>query len=154
MSDAIHPLAPHHLPKYIPGADGSDPLFTAVVVFLIILLMAVGNAYLKLHAMPERMAHKQNHMQLQVITILAILALFTHNNIFWVGALLLSVIRFPDFSTPINSIADSLKVLAEEKRGGDDHQIPIAASDEAPVNLESIVESIAESTENSSGEGN
>ena len=124
MTDTIHPLAPHHLPRYIPGADGSDPLFTAVVVLLIVILLAVGNAYLKLHAMPERMAHKQNHTQLQVITILAILALFTHNNILWVGALLLSVVRLPDFSTPISSIADSLKILAEEKGGANHAKYP------------------------------
>jgi len=111
-SDAIHPLAPHFLPKYIGGPDGSDPLFTAVLVLLLIILMVVGNLYFKLHAVPERMAHKHNNTQLQFITILTILALFTHNNIFWVAALLLAVVRFPDFSTPINSIAKSLERLA------------------------------------------
>ena len=149
MTDTIHPLAPHHLPKFIPGADGSDPLFTAIVVLLIILLLVIGNAYLKLHALPERMAHKQNHTQLQIITILAILALFTHNNIFWVGALLLSVVRLPDFSTPLNSIADSLKMLAEEKGRGDSRQVP-TTGDDTPTMAESIVEP----TEKSSGEGN
>ena len=109
-----HPLAPHHLPKFIPGADGSDPLFMAVLIFLVVLLMAIGIFYLKLHAIPERMAHKQNNTQLQGIAVLAILALLTHNNFFWFAALLLSVIRLPDFSTPINSIADSLKRIADK----------------------------------------
>lgn len=110
-----HPLAPHHLPKFIPGPDGSDPLFTAVVILLVILLMVVGNLYFKLHAIPERMANKHNNTQLQVIAVLAILALFTHNNIFWVAALLLAVIRLPDFSTPINSIAKSLERIAGQQ---------------------------------------
>jgi hypothetical protein len=112
--NSTHVMAPEHLPRYIGSADGGDPLLTAVVWLLIILLMAVGNFYLKLHALPERMAHKQNNTQLQFIAVLALLALFTHNNIFWVAALLLAVIRFPDFSTPINSIADSLAKLAEQ----------------------------------------
>ncbi len=97
MTVSAHPLAPEHLPRYIGGPDGSDPLFTLVVWLLVILLLAVGNFYLKLHALPERMAHRQNSAQLQLITVLAILALFTHNNVFWVAALLLAVVRFPDF---------------------------------------------------------
>ena len=112
MSVETHPLAPHHLPKFIGGPDGSDPLFTVVLILLVVILMVVGNLYFKLHAVPERMAHKHNNTQLQFITILTILALFTHNNVFWVAALLLAVIRLPDFSTPINSIAKSLAQLA------------------------------------------
>ena len=122
MTDTMHPLAPHHLPKYIASSPDSDPLFTAVVVLLIVILLAIGNAYLKLHAMPERMAHKQNNTQLQVITILAVLALFTHNNIFWVAALLLGLVQFPDFSTPINSIAESLAKLTDQLVPGTDKQ--------------------------------
>ncbi len=115
MSMTPHPLASEHLPKFIPGPDGSDPLFTVVVFLLVILLMAIGIIYLKLHAIPERLAHKHNNTQLQVIAVLAILALLTHNNFFWFAALLLSVVRIPDFSTPINSIADSLKRIADRE---------------------------------------
>jgi hypothetical protein len=82
--------------------------------------MVVGNMYFKLHAIPERMAHKHNNTQLQFITVLALLALFTHNNIFWVAALLLAVVRLPDFSTPINSIAESLARLANREDQNDE----------------------------------
>jgi len=116
--DTIHALAPEHLPRFIASPGGSDPLFTVVVWLLVILLMVVGNLYLKLHALPERMAHRQNNTQLQFITVLALLALFTHNNIFWVAALLLAVVRLPDFSTPINSMADSLTKLAGQLEAG------------------------------------
>ena len=116
MSENLHPLAPNHLPRFIGSPDGGDPLFTIVVCLLIILLMVVGNLYLKLHALPERMAHRHNNTQLQFIAVLAVLALFTHNNVFWVAALLLSVVRFPDFLTPINSIAESLRELREQRK--------------------------------------
>ena len=112
MSDKIHPLAPHDLPRFIPAADGSDPLFTLVVVLLVILLMSVGVFYLKLHALPERMAHRSSSTQLQLIAVLAILALFTHNNVFWVAALLLAVVRLPDWTTPINAMAEALERMS------------------------------------------
>jgi hypothetical protein len=112
MIGDIHPLAPEHLPLFINPSDGSDPLFTMVLWLLVVLLMTIGVLYLKLHALPERMAHRQSSTQLQFIAVLAVLALFTHNNIFWVAALLLSVVRLPDYLTPINSIAASLSQLA------------------------------------------
>ena len=115
MSDLLHPAAPHHLPRFIPGADGSDPLFTFVVVTVVVLVMAIGIFYLKLHSLPERMAHRQNSTQMQLIAVLAVLALFTHNNAFWVLALLLAVVRVPDFSTPLNSIAASLEKISRRE---------------------------------------
>ena len=135
MSASIHALAPHHLPKYLAGSDGSDPLFTAVLVLLVILLMVVGNLYFKLHAVPEHLAQKHNNTQLQIITVLTILALFTHNNIFWVAALLLAVVRLPDISTPINSIAKSLEHLAD--RVTDSTNSPPEPEAETPAEKES-----------------
>lgn len=111
MAD-IHPAAPHHLPAFIPGADGSDPLFTIVVVFVIGLLMTVGILYFKLHSLPEHLAEKHNSTQLMLISVLAILALFTHNNMYWVLALLIAVIRIPDYLSPLWKIATSLEQLA------------------------------------------
>ena len=113
MSDNLHPLAPHELPAFLQAADGSDSLMTMVVILLFLLMLVVGNFYLKLHALPERMAHRKSHTQLQIITVLALLALFTHNNIFWVASLLLAVVKFPDYITPLNSIAKSLAALAK-----------------------------------------
>ncbi len=130
MTENIHPLAPEHLPGFIGSADGSDPLFTVVVWLLVILLMVVGNFYLKLHALPERMAHRQNNTQLQIIAVLALLALFTHNNIFWVAALLLGLVQFPDFSTPINSIAESLAKLTDQLVPGADKKKTTQADDD------------------------
>jgi len=122
MSAPVHPLAPQDLPSYLAGSDGSDPLFTAVLVMLVMSLLAVGNLYLKLHAVPEKLAHKHNNTQLQIITVLTLIALFTHNNIFWIAALLLAVIRLPDLTTPINSIAKSLEQLAA--RDAEDESSP------------------------------
>ena len=110
----IHPAAPHHLPGYIPGPDGSDPLFTIIVVTMVMLFLAAGVIYFKLHSLPEHMGEKANSTQLQLISILAILALFTHNNAFWVLALLLAAIRIPDYLTPLQTIAKSLAKIAAD----------------------------------------
>jgi len=116
MTDARHPLAPEHLPHYFATADGGDYLFTAMIVLVLAVTILFGLAYFTLHALPERMAHARSTTQLQLISILAILALFTHNNIFWVAALVLAAFRPPDLVSPLNSIAQSLQNLV--KRDG------------------------------------
>jgi hypothetical protein len=115
MTGDIHPLAPHSLPPFVGGADGSDPLFSAIIFIVILAVLGVGVFYLKLHAIPEQLAHKHGNTQSQLIMVLALLALFTHNNIFWVAALILALLKLPDFLTPINSISESLKKLTPEE---------------------------------------
>ena len=112
----VHPMATGHVPPFLPGPDGSDPFFTFMVVLTLLLVVGIGALYLTLHALPERMAHTDNHAQFQVIGILALLALFTHNNLFWVAALLLAAFRVPDFLTPLWSIAASLEELKQHQR--------------------------------------
>lgn len=114
MADMIHPLAPHHLPGFLPGPDGSDMLFNVVVVLVVVLCAVVGNLYLRLHSMPERMAHRSNSVQLQAVAALTLLALFTHNHTLWLAALLIALLRFPDFETPLNRVANVV-----EKHFGD-----------------------------------
>ena len=115
MTGDIHPLAPHSLPPFVGAADGSDPLFSAIIFIVILAVLGVGVFYLKLHAIPEQLAHKHGNTQSQLIMVLALLALFTHNNIFWVAALILALLKLPDFLTPINSISESLKKLTPEQ---------------------------------------
>jgi hypothetical protein len=115
MTGDIHPLAPHSLPPFVGAADGSDPLFSAIIFIVILAVLGVGVFYLKLHAIPEQLAHKHGNTQTQLIMVLALLALFTHNNIFWVAALILALLKLPDFLTPINSISESLKKLTPEE---------------------------------------
>jgi multisubunit Na+/H+ antiporter MnhF subunit len=116
MAESLHPLAPHHIPFFLPGADGSDSLMTVMLVALIAGGVALGSFYLRLHSLPERVAHGNDRMQFEIVAILALLALFTHNNMFWVAALLLAFVRLPDLVTPLGSIAESLKSLAPQQR--------------------------------------
>lgn len=103
-----------NIPAYLAGAD-SDPLMIVMAILVIVIILLAGVFYFKLHAIPEHIAHGKNHTQIQLITILTVLALFTHNNIFWVAALILAVVELPDFLSPLKSIAKSLAIIAQQK---------------------------------------
>jgi hypothetical protein len=115
LTDQLHPTAPHHLPFFVPGADGSDTLMVVMGIFLIATVLWVGTLYWKLHSLPERMAHKTHKLQFEIVAVLGLISLFTHQHIFWVAGLLLAMIDLPDFRTPIRSIADSVERIADAK---------------------------------------
>jgi hypothetical protein len=58
VNESLHPSAPHHLPGFITAPGDTDTLMVVVGIVLIGAVLAVGNFYLHLHALPERMAHK------------------------------------------------------------------------------------------------
>jgi hypothetical protein len=109
---APNPLAPAHLPWFITAPGGTDYLLVAMAALLIAALIAIGNLYFQLHALPERWAHQTSPFQIEIIAVLSLLALFTHQHLFWIAALLIALVRFPDFSTPLNSMAASVERLA------------------------------------------
>ena len=120
----MNPAAPHHLPSFITAPGESDWLMTVMAVFLVVVVVSVGLIYLRLHALPEHMAHRTSKVQMQFVAVLALLALFTHNHVFWIAALLLALVELPDFSTPMNSIALSLEKLSRRDRTEPDRGEP------------------------------
>ena len=112
MSETLHPAAPHHLPGFITAPGDTDVLMVGVGIFLILAVVGVGNLYLHLHSLPERMAHKSKKLQFEIVAVLCLLSLFTHNHLYWVIALFLALIDLPDFITPLRRIAGSVDKLA------------------------------------------
>jgi hypothetical protein len=84
----------------------------AVAAFLVLAVLAVGILFFRLHTLPERMAHRGHKLQFEIVAVLGLLALFTHMHIFWVAGLLLALIDFPDFGTPLRRMAGSLERMA------------------------------------------
>lgn len=117
LAEQLHPAAPHHLPFFIPGADGSDTLMVVMGLFLVATILWVGTLYWKLHSLPERMAHKSQKLQFEIVAVLGLISLFTHEHIFWVAGLLLALVDLPDFGTPMRSVADSLERIADATPG-------------------------------------
>ncbi len=112
MTESAHPAAPHHLPWFITAPDQTDVLMVVMAIFLLIAVLVVGNIFLRLHTLPERMAHKSQKLQFEIVAVLGLLALFTHQHIFWVAGLLLALIDLPDFTTPLRRIAGSAEKMA------------------------------------------
>jgi hypothetical protein len=105
-----------------------DVLMVAMAVLLVVAVLAVGNLFLRLHTLPERLAHKGHKLQFEIVAVLGLLALFTHIHLFWVAGLLLALIDIPDFGSPLRRIAGSLERMAGVEAGAGD---TIASDDEA-----------------------
>src|SRR5947207_5331406 len=125
LNEQIHPMGPHHLPFYLAPGSGTDVLMVVMGIFLVGTLVWVGTLYLRLHSLPERMAHKSEKLQFEIVAILGLLALFTHIHLFWVAGLLLAMIDIPDFGTPLRSIAGSVeKIASAAPEGGTEVEPP------------------------------
>lgn len=131
----LHPLAVEHLPSFITPPGQTDILFNFVVVFMIAAIFTVGVLYMRLHALPEHLAHGTQKVQYELVAVLALIALFTHNNIFWIAALLLAMIDLPDFLSPLRSMASSLRRMTgrRDDGGGEDYPSPASAEATAAV---------------------
>lgn len=106
----------------------------AMAITLIVAVLAFGNLFLRLHTLPERMAHGSQKLQFEIVAVLGLLALFTHQHIFWVAGLLLALVDLPDFGTPLRRIAGSAEHMAglppgEGNKSADEAERARAASD-------------------------
>jgi hypothetical protein len=112
MAEPLHPAATQHLPSFITAPGETDWLMVVMAVILAISVLLVGVLFFWLHSLPERMAHKSQKLQLEVVAVLCLISLFTHMHIFWIAGLLLAVIDLPDFGTPLGRIATSAEKIA------------------------------------------
>ncbi|AZO81953.1 MULTISPECIES: hypothetical protein [unclassified Bosea (in: a-proteobacteria)] len=117
----MNAAAPHHLPSFITAPGGTDYLMVAAAVILIGAVLGIGLLFLRLHTLPERMAHKTHKIQFEIVAVLGLLALFTHVHAFWVAGLLLALIDLPDIPGMFGRMAGSLEKIADiaPGRGGD-----------------------------------
>jgi hypothetical protein len=139
MSGAMNPAAPHFVPSFIVAPGETDILLTGVAVFLVILVLVMGSMYFWLHSIPERISHGSSRIQFQLVAVLSLLALFTHNNVFWVAALLLALVPIPDFWTPLANMAESLAKMAGSRlRHATADESPAAVSTAAELNVSPV----------------
>src|SRR6266705_3027108 len=124
VSEQLHPSAPHDLPGFITAPGDTDILMVVIGIVLIGAVLMVGNLYLHLHSLPERMAHKSQKLQFEIVAVLGLLALFTHNHLFWVIGLFLAMIDLPDFGTPLRRIAGSVEKIAGVPTGEEPTEPP------------------------------
>lgn len=102
-----------HQPWFIAGPTGqTDILLIAMGVFLILFVLMIGVLMLRLHHLPHHIAEKEQKIQFQVVAVLVLLAMFTHENLFWIAGLLLAMVDIPDFAGLLNRIASSVERIA------------------------------------------
>ena len=137
MAQGLNPAAPHHLPVFITAPGETDVFMVGSAIFLIVGIISLGSLYFRLHALPEHLAHgKASKLQFEVVAVLALLALFTHNTSFWVAALLLAIVPIPDLYGPLSAMADSLARMAGRRIwGGDPAEAGQTPAQAGPVAL-------------------
>jgi len=83
----------HHLPGFITAPGETDVLMIVVGFVLIGAVLGVGNLYLHLHTLPERMAHKSQKLQFEIVAVLGLLALI----FFWKTSLPIRILLAATF---------------------------------------------------------
>lgn len=110
--EGLHPLATEHFPIFLTPPGETDVLLVAMGIFMVAAVVGIGVFYFRLHSLPEQMAHRGQKVQFEIVAVLGLLSLFTHNHLFWIAGLLLAFVPLPDFSTPLTSMAQSLGKIA------------------------------------------
>src|SRR5215813_5464051 len=100
LPNVKHQLAPHGMPPFITAPGATDILYVIVAVALVAAVLAFGAFFFWLHSLPERMVHGSTKVHIDIVAVLCLISLFTHNNWFWVGGLLLALVKIPEFSIP------------------------------------------------------
>jgi hypothetical protein len=124
MTDELNPVATHQLPMFVTPPGHTDVLMVVTAVILGLSVVGFGVLFLRLHTLPERVAHKAHKIQFEIVAILGLLALFTHMHIFWVAGLLLAFIDLPDFGGFLGRIAGSVERMAGVKPGSGADDVP------------------------------
>lgn len=110
MAPSQNPLTPHILPWFVTAPGDTDWLYAATTVVVLVCVVLLGVFFFWLHALPERMGHKK--LQFEIVAVLGLISLFTHQHIFWIIGLLLAVIEIPDFISPVRRIATAAEKMA------------------------------------------
>ncbi len=123
MSELIHPKAVHNLPMFITEPGGTDVLMVIMAWFLLFCILGFGVFYFRLHSLPEHIAHKADKVQMEIVAVLGLISLFTHEHIYWIAALILAFIDLPDFGTPLRRIAGSVGKIAGDEPPQAEHRV-------------------------------
>jgi hypothetical protein len=128
LAATLHPAAPHHLPPFITAPHETDAMMILAGVTIVGAVLGFGLLFLRLHTLPERMAHKAHKLQFEIVAVLGLLALFTHIHLFWVAGLLLALIEIPDVWNPLRRMAGALDKIAGIPPERDEDKPPQAAT--------------------------
>lgn len=82
-----------------------------VAVVLVAVLIGFGALYFTIQAIPDRMATGAHKVQMQLVSMLGLVSLFTMNNAFWIAAILIAAVPlhevFPAFRTSMDTVPEA-----------------------------------------------
>lgn len=131
----LHAIAPHSMPPFITAPGQTDVLLVCMAFVLAGAVLGAGVFFFWLHSLPERMVHNSTKVHFDIVAVLGLLSLFTHIHLFWVAALLLALVKMPqwsipDFSTLLGRIAAAIEGRSRVQPGKDG---PDPSGQRAPV---------------------
>jgi hypothetical protein len=114
----IEPHASLHtrLPWFVTAPGEMDVLLLGMGAFLVLFTFLFGILMLRLHHLPEHIAQKEQKVQYELVAVLGLIAMFTHENLFWIAGLLLAMIDLPNLSGLFEGIARSVDRIAWKER--------------------------------------
>jgi len=121
----LNPAATDHLPVFITAPGQTDVMMVVMAIVLLGAVVGFGIFFFRLHSLPERWAHGRHKVQFEIVAVLCLIALFTHIHLFWVAALILAMIEFPDIGGWLGRIAGSVDKIAENSTGKDAAATPV-----------------------------
>ena len=131
MTGSPNPIATTHMPFFITAPGETDVLFNITLWIVVACIILTGVIFFTIHSLPERMAHKSKKILLDLIALLCLLALLTHEHLFWFAAIVLAFIDIPDFLTPVNRIANSMETMARQEADEKPADVSTSAPPEA-----------------------
>jgi hypothetical protein len=115
-----HALAPHSMPPFITAPGATDWLLVCMAFVLVGAVLAAGVFFFWLHSLPERLVHNSTKVHFDIVAVLGLLSLFTHVHLFWVAALLLALVRMPQWSLPdFSGLLGRIAASVERMSGGE-----------------------------------
>jgi hypothetical protein len=112
MVAQMNPAAVGHPPAYFAEPGSADILMWVVAAIVVLAILGTGLLFLTLHTLPERIAHKRQKLQFEIVAVLGLLSLLTHIHWFWIAGLILALVDLPDFMGLFRKMAGSLNDIA------------------------------------------
>lgn len=90
-------------------------MFYVMAFVVLILVVLIGVYYFRIHMLPSELV-RGSKVQHGLVSVLMLISLFSRNHLYWVAALLLALVPFPNFGAPFVDMAASLEKLARAPR--------------------------------------
>ena len=100
------------LPFWVTPPGHTDGFLVFVGLVLVAVLLGFGALYFTVQSIPDRMATGAHKVQIQLVSVLGLISLFTLNNAFWIAAILVAAV-------PLHEIFPSLKSVVRVSESSD-----------------------------------